>query len=103
MVRFSSRGLPERLVRLVTVRTALLLTTHINCVLALMIIMSEHVRSLFCSTHCSALMDIGLITGCVGVGVRPLKDPWLQEILVSINAIVQAYAMPNSLSIMDGI
>ena len=34
-------------------------------------------------------MDIALITGCMGVGVRYLMDLGLQEILVSVNAMVQ--------------
>ena len=50
-------------------------------------------------------MDIGLITGCMAGDVRPMTDLGLQKlrniIVVSINTIVQACKMPNSLLILD--
>ena len=48
-------------------------------------------------------MNMGLITGCVGVDVRPMTDRGLWEILLSMNATVQARTMPNSLPIMGSI
>ena len=45
----------------------LLCLVHTNCVLTVMILISEHVWSLFCSIHHWVLMDIGLITNCMGL------------------------------------
>ena len=47
---------------------------QVNCGLALMMLMSERFRLFFYSTYCWALMDIGLITGCMEVASDPCRS-----------------------------
>ena len=78
--------------------------TQINCVLALMILMSERIIAFSVQLTASAdryRVDYWLRGS--SVGSRCIYDLGLQEILVSKHEMVQPHTMSNSLLAMDNI